>query len=184
MTTIPQTALATAAASLMALALACGGNGGGDGDDDTAADTDTDTDVDSDSDADGDGGIDTESDTGEPCAGECDQSLYTTCTCGGDDPCGWAGDGYCDGYCIVGGVVGEMFDDTADCEGECWGLCQEVEWTVYYVPCTCDPADPCEWAGNGVCDDACLDAEGVDEMFDDGEDCDGGAGVVGGPDGV
>jgi hypothetical protein len=38
---------------------------------------------------------------------------YTPCNCDSADPCGWAGDGYCDEGCLS--VVDEMFDDTADC---------------------------------------------------------------------
>jgi len=153
----------------------CGGDGGGAAGDDAAGDTDTDADGDGDSDA--DGGGDTSSDTEEPCDGECASSSYTACTCAPDDPCDWAEDGYCDGYCVEGAVVDEMFDDAVDCPGDCSGLCLEVEWIIHYVACTCAPSDPCNWAGNGVCDLECLDAGVVEEMFDDGEDCDGDAGL-------
>lgn len=55
-----------------------------------------------------------------PCNGECtagdnNNGLYTACTCGPDDPCGWGGDGYCDQDACMD-VVSEMFDDSADCK--------------------------------------------------------------------
>ena len=36
---------------------------------------------------------------------------------------------------------------------------------------TCAPDDPCGWAEDGICDDPCLDLEGVDAVFDDSVDC-------------
>jgi hypothetical protein len=175
--------LGLAALALTFAIWGCGGDGGG-GDDDGAVDTDTDsdtdTDGDSDSDTDPDGGTDSDSETEDPCDGECASLTYTTCTCRIDDPCDWAEDGYCDGLCFEAQIVEEMFDDTVDCPGECSGLCLEVEWAIHYLPCTCDVDDPCEWAGNGICDSDCLELDVVEEMFDDSLDCDGDAGVDGG----
>ena len=178
--TVQRTVRLSAVLLSLAVSLACG-DGGDAGDDDGSGDTDNDVDSDSDTDSDTDSDSGTETDTEQACNGDCAQSTYTVCTCGTDDPCGWVEDGYCDGYCKEGGIVTEMFDDSGDCEDdECSGLCHEIEWTVYYVPCTCEVDDPCEWAGNGVCDEECLTVEGVDEMFDDSLDCEGDAGVDGG----
>jgi len=64
-----------------------------------------------------DGGADTDADTDtDPCDGACADPLYTACSCGQDDPCGWAGDGICDEECVELGYVEQMFDDTADCD--------------------------------------------------------------------
>jgi hypothetical protein len=160
---------------LAAAAIAsCAGDGGDDGASDVDTDIDADVDTDADSDSAGDGGADSDSDTGEICGGDCAALSYTECSCDPLDPCDWAGDGFCDGYCLEGGVVSAMFDDVADCHGACGGLCAESQWTTFYVACTCAADDPCEWADNGVCDDACLTGGVVEEMFDDGADCDGG----------
>lgn len=138
----------------------------------------------------GDAGDDA-GDAGDPCGGDCFASggTYTSCTCGADDPCGWAGDGICDGYCTEAGLAVEAFDDSADCTGPCTGLCEISDLSVagggdpYYLPCLCGVDDPCGWAGNGACDEpGCLGGEDppVTEMFDDSADC-GDAGP--GPDG-
>jgi hypothetical protein len=44
---------------------------------------------------------------------ECYEGLYTESTCHEDDPCGWAGDDFCDDFCMT--IVDTMFDDSADC---------------------------------------------------------------------
>lgn len=49
------------------------------------------------------------------CNGECDTGQYTECTCGADDPCGWAGNGTCDQQACNGVSTGTHFDDSADC---------------------------------------------------------------------
>ncbi len=46
----------------------------------------------------------------------CDQQAYTNCTCASADPCGWAGDAYCDEYCM--NEYDDHFDDTGDCTPE------------------------------------------------------------------
>lgn len=56
-------------------------------------------------------------DGGEGCGSECTDLLYTACTCGTSDPCGWLGDGYCDllpanASCAL---FETHFDDTVDC---------------------------------------------------------------------
>jgi hypothetical protein len=106
-------------------------NSGTDGDDeaDAGAETDTDDEADdagteTDTDNEEDAGTETETDTDtdedpevEPCDGACSvefMGVYTECTCGVDDPCGWAGDDVCDDTCL--GIVDEMFDDGGDCE--------------------------------------------------------------------
>jgi hypothetical protein len=106
-------------------------------------------------------------DAGNPCDGGCAAGRWSECTCASSDPCGWAGDGLCQGYCIELGIVTEMFDDNDDCEGPCTGLCARG----VYVPCTCGVDDPCGWAGDGRCDEICVEGGFVEEMFDDGDDC-------------
>ena len=103
-----------------------------------------------------------------PCHGECDLG-HTECTCAPEDPCGWQEDGYCDRACEIYELVPEMFDDTEDCQGTCDGECS----IRVYTPCTCGPEDPCQWREDFYCDSACLEVEGVTEMFDDAEDCEG-----------
>jgi hypothetical protein len=50
--------------------------------------------------------------------------------------------------------------------------CSEMECVLAYLTeSTCAPDDPCGWANDGYCDDACLDY--VDQMFDDAADCSG-----------
>jgi hypothetical protein len=93
--------------------------------------------------------------------------------------CGTASavDGGTDGGVDAGCTVGE-----ADCSAEPWMWCNAAgQWVetgclpvddfLEYTPCNCDPADPCEWVGDGFCDEGCLDV--VDEMFDDTADCTG-----------
>ncbi len=101
------------------------------------------------------------------CRGECDAGHYTPCTCDISDPCGWAGNGFCDAYCFAyASQTREILDDTADC-GVCGGACPFNTAT----PCTCDPSDPCGRSNDGWCDDACITLGVVDEMFDESEDC-------------
>lgn len=63
--------------------------------------------------------VETMFDDSEDCPGKCDGActagLYSACSCGEDDPCGWAGDGYCDISCIDDAHTSVMFDDSADC---------------------------------------------------------------------
>ncbi|MBI5487791.1 MAG: hypothetical protein HY905_10705 [Deltaproteobacteria bacterium] len=49
------------------------------------------------------------------CDGACAGSVHDACTCAADDPCGWAGDGYCDGDPCEAVLPGAHFDDAADC---------------------------------------------------------------------
>jgi len=58
-------------------------------------------------------GSDGDAETG--CAGECGLEIYTDCTCGVEDPCGWKNNDRCDENCL--GIVDEMFDDSEDCDG-------------------------------------------------------------------
>jgi hypothetical protein len=46
----------------------------------------------------------------------CEQSIYTKCTCGASDPCGWKDDGYCNEFCSIE-YPGDYFDDAGDCAG-------------------------------------------------------------------
>jgi hypothetical protein len=171
--------------SILALAVALVGCGDDDSATDAETDTDTDTDTDSDTDADTDSDADTDADTDTDtdtdsdadCPDDCMTGTYSACSCGAADPCGWGGDGYCDGLCVEADVVAEMFDDSADCTGPCSGLCfpEDASGTAAYVACNCDPADPCGWAENDVCDSACATVVGITDWFDDSVDCDGGA---------
>lgn len=49
------------------------------------------------------------------CDGACAALQYTACTCGVDDPCGWAGDGSCDETGCFAATGGNAFDDSSDC---------------------------------------------------------------------
>jgi hypothetical protein len=102
-----------------------------------------------------------------PCDGACASRTYSACTCGPDDPCGWAGNGTCDDRCDIV-APGSHFDDSADCGAPpvCDGDCDARRYTT----CSCGTDDPCGWAGNGTCDDACGGVAGAD--FDDSADCD------------
>jgi len=44
---------------------------------------------------------------------ECNTLMYTPSTCNADDPCGWAGDGFCDDVCLD--ISRTPFDDSEDC---------------------------------------------------------------------
>ncbi|MCP4603158.1 MAG: hypothetical protein GY847_22030 [Proteobacteria bacterium] len=110
---------------------------------------------------------DSAEDAGLPCDAGCEKGEWTECTCDPSDPCGWSEDGMCAGYCIELGIVKKMFDDSKDCQGPCTGLCQGG----VYLPCTCDPSDPCDWSEDDHCDDVCLSGYIVEEMFDDSADC-------------
>lgn len=55
--------------------------------------------------------------SGGACDGRCTALQYTSCTCGADDPCGWAGDGTCDLQACIRHVGDAAFDDTVDCQG-------------------------------------------------------------------
>jgi hypothetical protein len=49
-------------------------------------------------------------------------------------------------------------------------VCSNNECDFYmYTANTCQPSDPCEWANDGECDDACLNQ--TPTMFDDSQDC-------------
>jgi hypothetical protein len=63
-----------------------------------------------------------------------------------------------------GGGDTDTDTDTEPCDGAC---AEE-----FYNACACGPDDPCGWAGDGVCDEACVELDYVDEMFDDSSDCD------------
>jgi hypothetical protein len=63
-----------------------------------------------------------------------------------------------------GGADTDTDTDTELCDGACAG--------EFYNACACGPDDPCGWAGDGVCDEACVELDYVDEMFDDSTDCD------------
>ncbi|MCP4674435.1 MAG: hypothetical protein GY854_02740 [Deltaproteobacteria bacterium] len=145
-------------------------DGGMDSGLDASSDTESDEDTSSNTD---DTGEDTASDASLPCDAACEDGEWNECTCDPSDPCNWSGDGQCAGQCIELGIVDKMFDDSEDCEGPCTGMCQRG----VYVTCTCALTDPCGWAGDGHCDDACLAGEIVDEMFNDTKDC-GDAGTV------
>ncbi|MBI5499514.1 MAG: hypothetical protein HY907_04690 [Deltaproteobacteria bacterium] len=49
------------------------------------------------------------------CDGACLEGTHDACTCAGDDPCGWAADGFCDGDPCESVLPGAHFDDAADC---------------------------------------------------------------------
>ncbi len=130
-------------------------------------DTGSETDTTSDTGTGSDTGTDTDIDAAVPCDAGCEEGVWNECTCDPSDPCGWAEDGMCAGQCIELGIVAEMFDDSVDCPGECTGLCDRG----VYVSCTCGSGDPCQWIEDGHCDDACLSAGVVVDMFDDSIDC-------------
>jgi hypothetical protein len=62
------------------------------------------------------------------------------------------------------GADGGTDTDTDPCDGACAG--------PFYNACACGPDDPCDWAGDGICDEACVELGYVGEMFDDSADCD------------
>ncbi len=62
------------------------------------------------------------------------------------------------------GADGGTDTDTDPCDGACA--------EQFYNACACGIDDPCDWAGDGVCDEACVALDYVDEMFDDSADCD------------
>jgi len=103
---------------------------------------------------------------GPTCGTECTDLVYTACTCGVADPCGWAGDGACDDYCSDN--FGSYFDDTADCSGSptCGTDCTDLVYTA----CTCGALDVCAWVGDGYCDDYCA-TNFPGDYFDDSADC-------------
>ncbi|MFC1609320.1 FG-GAP-like repeat-containing protein [Myxococcota bacterium] len=100
---------------------------------------------------------------------QCDSMQYTVCTCASTDPCGWVEDGSCDQFCID--TYSDHFDDTVDCTFDCSDTaavqadCDNLD----YTPCTCASADPCVWAGDGYCDQFCVD--NYVDHFDDAADC-------------
>lgn len=51
---------------------------------------------------------------GGTCSGDCASRRYSRCTCGTDDPCGWANDGSCDQWACTE-ATDSVFDDSADC---------------------------------------------------------------------
>lgn len=61
--------------------------------------------------------LDTEDCAGAACDGACRETIADACTCGADDPCHWAGDGFCDDTACEAIVPGAHFDDSADCGG-------------------------------------------------------------------
>jgi len=63
-----------------------------------------------------------------------------------------------------GGADTDADTDTDLCDGACAD--------EFYNACACGPDDPCEWAEDGVCDEACVVSGYVEEMFDDSADCD------------
>jgi hypothetical protein len=65
---------------------------------------------------------------------------------------------------LDGGSDTDADTDTDLCDGACE--------SVTYNACACGPDDPCDWAGDGVCDEACIASGWVEEMFDDSADCD------------
>lgn len=55
--------------------------------------------------------------------------------------------------------------------GPCDGTCEADHPSTRFNPCTCDPADPCDWRDDGVCQSECRDWGVVSHMFDDTSDC-------------
>ena len=47
----------------------------------------------------------------------CTEGIYTNCSCGAADPCGWKDDGYCNEFCEIE-YPGDFFDDSVDCTPE------------------------------------------------------------------
>jgi hypothetical protein len=60
---------------------------------------------------------DTEDCVGASCDGACRETTHDACTCAPDDPCAWAGDGFCDDDACEALLPGAHFDDSADCGG-------------------------------------------------------------------
>ena len=110
------------------------------------------------------------------CGGDCGDLMYTSCTCGASDPCNWAYDGVCDSY-YCSQLTSVYFDDSADCGGAS-ATCDMSCGLGQYTSCTCDSSDPCNWIGDGYCDDICSDILPV--PFDDSLDCGGGGDPCGG----
>jgi len=106
------------------------------------------------------------------CGSECSDGQYTACTCASTDPCGWAGDDYCDNNCEQV-LPGAWFDDDADCGGggptDCGSECTEGRYTT----CTCASSDPCSWTRDGYCDNTNCQQVLPSDHFDDSHDCGG-----------
>jgi hypothetical protein len=117
----------------------------------------------------------TDCDTREYCGGDCSSATYTACTCDPRDPCRWRRDGGCDtADCEAAVPGGPIFDDSEDCAGAaCDGSCRATVQNA----CTCDVADPCGWAGDGFCDEACATIL-PGGAFDDSADCGGTPGTL------
>lgn len=90
---------------------------------------------------------------------------YTACTCAASDPCGWIEDGVCDSICTANFPTDHL-DDFTDCAAACTSDCTGA----VYSACSCSSVDPCNWAGDGVCDAACSYTYPADH-FHDPEDC-------------
>lgn len=113
---------------------------------------------------------------GEACGGDCGLGYLTACTCGADDPCGWAGDDYCDTPSCEQVAAGPVFDDSVDCGGPS-GLCDGQCTALQYTACTCAVDDPCGWVGDGTCDRSGCGSV-TEAAFDDSADCSGSTGEL------
>jgi len=128
-----------------------------------------------------DGGVDSDSDSGhrdEPdgnpddlCDGQCQDQLYSACTCDPSDPCSWSENGRCDlppdGGCTA---YEAHFDDENDCRDPCNDLCEEGE-----TRCVVDVLQTCEadetgclsWSRGSPCEDGfCADNHSCGECRD------------------
>lgn len=117
-----------------------------------------------------------EDDCEDPCvdvASQCNDLVYTECTCAYDDPCNWSGDGACDDACAD--FNANPFDDSVDCGGVCSNQATECS-EGQYTECTCGADDPCGWVNDGYCDIACEQVTG--NAFDDTSDCSSGGLVI------
>jgi hypothetical protein len=105
---------------------------------------------------------------GVDCTMDCQNGVYSACSCSALDPCAWQGDGICDQAC-ADSFPANHFDDAVDCQAtSCTMDCQDG----VYSTCSCSMIDPCGWAGDGICDQACADNFPGDH-FDDSADCGG-----------
>ncbi len=124
------------------------------------------------------------------CTGTCDPSTQTTqcmpdgltiCYCNPDSG-NWEPYG-CGDVCTANGMVGtacilgENGDPTCDCTFDCSrsDLVATQCDQLYYTPCTCGAADPCNWIGDGFCDADCAVTFPDDHLVDTADCTCGGA---------
>lgn len=96
-----------------------------------------------------------------------DECSAGTPTCSGEGPGGGACDGACGGYDDVQDCWcdDECIEHGDCCDGylaDCGATCALETPPMCAMDCCGDPADPCGWNGDGICDEACAWGPDVD----------------------